>query len=100
MDYKRANDLMLASAARNNALAFMYLGQVAKDGSKGNQKDLKQAYAWFSLAAAVDPNDIAASNARDSLKLSPSDAISAQEIANVWKAKTPQLVDYYNLSKS
>jgi hypothetical protein len=100
MDYKRSNELMLASAARNNPQAFMYLGQVSKDGSKGNQKDLKQAYAWFSLAAAVDPNNIAASNARDSLKLSAEDVISAQKIANVWKAKTPKLVDYYNLSKS
>jgi len=93
-DYKRANNLMLASAALNYTPAYMYLAQASRDGLYGNPKDFKQAYAWYSLAAAADTNDTKASQARDSLKLSGDDIIAAQKLATVWKAKTPKLIDY------
>jgi Sel1 repeat len=94
-DYKRANNLMLASAALNYTPAYMYLGQVSRDGLNGNPKDLKQAYAWYSLAAAADSNNTSAAQARDNLKLSGDDVIAAQKLATVWKAKTPKLIDYH-----
>jgi hypothetical protein len=94
-DYKRANNLMLASAALNYTPAYMYLGQVSRDGLNGNPKDLKQAYAWYSLAAAADSNNTSAAQARDNIKLSGDDIIAAQKLATVWKAKTPKLIDYH-----
>jgi hypothetical protein len=94
-DYKRANNLMLASAALNYTPAYMYLGQVSRDGLNGNPKDLKQAYAWYSLAAASDSNNTSAAQARDNIKLSGDDIIAAQKLATVWKAKTPKLIDYH-----
>ena len=94
-DFKKSKSFMLASAALNNPAAYMYLGEMARDGKFGDPKDAKQAYAWFSLAAAADTNNNAATQSRDALQLSSQDMIAAQQLAAQWKSKTPKLIDYH-----
>lgn len=94
-DFQRAKKMMLASAALNYTPAYIYLGNLAKEGKNGEPKDLKQAYAWFSLATAADANNRQAMAERDSINLSGQDMIAAQKIATDWKYRTPKLVDYH-----
>ncbi|QWD80515.1 sel1 repeat family protein [Polynucleobacter sp. MWH-Spelu-300-X4] len=94
-DFQRAKKMMLASAALNYPAAYVYLGSLAKEGKNGEPKDLKQAYAWFSLATAADSNNHRAMAERDSINLSSQDMIAAQKIATEWKYHTPKLVDYH-----
>jgi TPR repeat protein len=94
-DFQRAKKMMLASAALNYPAAYIYLGNLAKEGKNGEPKDLKQAYAWYSLATAADANNRHAMAERDSITLSSQDMIEAQKIATQWKARTPKLVDYH-----
>jgi TPR repeat protein len=94
-DFQRAKKMMLASAALNFTPAYVYLGNLAKEGKNGELKDLKQAYAWFSLATAADANNRKAMAERDSINLSSQDMIAAQKIASEWKYLTPKLVDYH-----
>jgi TPR repeat protein len=94
-DFKKSKNFMLASAALNNPAAYIYLGEMARDGKYGDPKDAKQAYAWFSLAAAADTNNNMAAQSRDALQLNSQDMIAAQQLASSWKSRTPKLIDYH-----
>lgn len=93
-DFARAKSLMLASAALNYSPAYIFLGNAAKDGLNGESKDLRQAYAWYSLAAAAEPDNPTPARLRDALSLGASDIVAAQKVAKDWKFRNPKLIDY------
>lgn len=54
-DYKKANELLLASAMQGYPFAFTGLGNSFHDGL-GVKKDIKIAMVWFLLAMDYDPS--------------------------------------------
>ena len=94
-DFNKSKDFMLASATLNNPSAYMFLGEMTRDGLYGESKDAIQAYAWFTLAASVEPDNSEALENMLKMKLNNHDIISSQKIASKWKAKTPKLLDFY-----
>ena len=60
-DYKKANELLLASAMQGYPFAFTGLGKSFHDGL-GVNKDMKIAMVWFLLAMDYDPNAKAMAN--------------------------------------
>jgi hypothetical protein len=92
-DYEKAKTLYIASAALNYTAAYEILGDSAREGKNGFTKDLRQAYAWYSLSLATKSNSTIQSR-RDSLNLSSEDILAAQKMASAWKFKTPRLIDF------
>ena len=60
-DYKKANELLLASAMQGYPFAFTGLGNSFHDGL-GVKKDIKIAMVWFLLAMDYDPSAKAMAN--------------------------------------
>ena len=60
-DYKKANELLVASAMQGYPFAFTGLGNSFHDGL-GVRKDIKIAMVWFLLAMDYDPNAKAMAN--------------------------------------
>ena len=60
-DYKKANDLLVASAMQGYSFAFTGLGNSFHDGL-GVKKDMKIAMVWFLLAMDYDPSAKAMAN--------------------------------------
>ena len=92
-DFEKAKTLYIASAALNYTPAYEILGDAARDGKSGYTKDLRQAYAWYSLSMATKSNN-AVQSRRSNLNLSPEDILVAQKMASAWKFKTPRLIDF------
>ncbi len=92
-DFDKAKTLFIASAALNYTPAYELLGDAARDGKNGFSKDLRQAYAWYSLSMATKSNN-AIQNRRNSLGLASEDILVAQKMASSWKFKNPRLIDF------
>ena len=60
-DYKKANELLVASAMQGYPFAFTGLGNSFHDGL-GVKKDMKIAMVWFLLAMDYDPSAKAMAN--------------------------------------
>ena len=60
-DYKKANELLVASAMQGYPFAFTGLGNSFHDGL-GVRKDIKIAMVWFLLAMDYDPSAKAMAN--------------------------------------
>jgi TPR repeat protein len=93
-NFEKSKQLMLASAALNYAPAYEYLGDAAKEGKNGYILDLRHAYAWYSLSAAIK-SDNQTQEKRKALKIADDDVLIAQKMAAEWKYKNPKLIDYY-----
>ena len=87
-DYLKALVLFRLAADQGDALAQMKLGVMYEDG-KGVPQDFVQAYKWYYLASAS--GDKVSTQLRKYLarKMTPTQIVEAQELAQVWKPKGP-----------